>query len=764
MHWLILLYPNSSPRGFVRVLSRLPEMAKRKYMVDRWSAALVIWTIAGLMPIAPAAGQISFNRQIQPILSKHCAACHGPDEGSRQADLRLDTLAGATSDLGGYQAIVPGDPDSSELMIRINSDDDPMPPEDHRRLNEQETELLTRWISEGAEYETHWAFVAPRRPPVPQIPGDQWSTSPVDRFVRAALDDRSLTPNPPADRQRLLRRLALDLTGLPPDPALAAWWSANPEPEYYEVIVDRLLADPAFGEHWASMWLDLARYADTVGYASDETRTIWPWRDWVIRALNDNLPFDQFTTWQLAGDLLDQPGVDQQLATAFHRNTLNNNEGGTNDEEFRMLAVKDRASTTASTWLGLTIRCAECHSHKFDPVSHREYYQFLDFLNQTADADRSDEFPVLKLTGISGQDDPVSVPVLQELAGDQPRKTYVHQRGNFRSPGPVVTAAVPDFLHAWPEGARRDRHGLARWLFADDNPLTARVTVNRLWSRVFGRGLVETEEDFGTQGSPPSHPELLDWLAIEFRESEWDVKQLIKQLVMSSTYRQSAVTTPDNLQADPDNVWLSRGPRNRLSAEVLRDQALAISGLLSRKMYGPPVFPPNPIRSVTNAFQGTEVWTTSQGEDRYRRAIYTFLKRSQPHPLFETFDMGTRDVCSLRRIETNTPLQSFMTLNDEAFVEAAQALAVRMSAADTVDCQIAFGLQRALGRVPDCDQIRLLTALYCDSLAKYQREPESARQMAGAAARDAVDERACQLAALAVVANVILNLDAVLTK
>ncbi len=726
--------------------------------------------VLGMLPGGVAApgdalAQVSFNRQIRPILSRHCTACHGQDPDGRQAGLRLDTFAGATSDLGGYQAIVPGDPDASELIARITSDDDPMPPEEHPRLNADEIDLLTQWIAGGADYEVHWSFAVPRRPAIPAQSTDSWSTGPIDRFVFARLAERSLTPNAMADPRRLIRRLALDLTGLPPAAELVDSFADDPSLKNYEVIVDHLLADPAFGEHWASMWLDLARYADTVGYASDETRTIWPWRDWVIRALNQNMPFDQFSTWQLAGDLLEDASTDQRLATAFHRNTLSNNEGGTNDEEFRTVAVKDRASTTASTWLGLTLRCAECHSHKYDPVSHSEYYQFLDFFNQTADADRPDETPVLEWTMDSASpEQPVLVPVMQDLSGDQRRTTHIMQRGNFRNPGPPVRAGVPEFLHGWPADAPANRLGLARWLFSDQNPLTARVTVNRFWSRMFGRGLVETEEDFGTQGSLPSHPLLLDWLAVEFRENGWDMKRLLRQIVMSSTYRQSARVTPEKTQADPNNVWLSRGPRIRLSAEEMRDQALAISGLLSHKIGGPPVYPPNPIREVTNAFKGTEVWTVSEGEDRHRRAIYTFLKRSQPHPLFETFDMGSRDICSLRRIETNTPLQSFMTMNDEAFVEAAQALASRMAGAGTNGDPMGRGLRLALFREPRPTERQGLEELYRTAWTTYHDDPAAAREMSGRFAEGLDDRQAADLAALTVVANVILNLDAVLTK
>ncbi len=710
-------------------------------------------------------GQTDFNLTIRPILARHCTGCHGTDEATREADLRLDHFEGATADLGGYPAIVPGHPDSSLLINRITSDDDPMPPDGHVRLTGDEVETLRRWISDGASYEKHWSFELPVSVDPVVDPDDQWSTSTIDRFVWLRLGEKGLEPNGQAEPERLIRRLALDLTGLPPTQELVDSFAANVSIENYESIVDQLLVDQGFGEHWASLWLDLARYADSVGYAGDEPRTIWPWRDWLIRSLNENQPFDQFTMEILAGDLLNEPTESQRLATAFHRNTLSNNEGGTNDEEFRTISIKDRSSTTASTWLGLTMRCAECHSHKYDPISQIEYYQFLDFFNQTADADRPDETPVLKLESVTnGNGEPVSVPVLELVPDDQLRTTHLMKRGNFRNQGVAVAAATPAFLHLWPEDVSKDRLGLAKWIVLPENPLTARVIVNRYWSRLFGRGIVETEEDFGTQGTLPTHRELLDWLAIDFGSNGWDTKRLLKKLVMSATYRQSAVATSEKIDADPDNRWLSRGPRNRLTAEVVRDQALVIAGLLSRKMYGAPVYPPNPVKSVTNAFKGEEIWTVSEGEDRYRRAIYTYLKRSQPHPLFETFDMSTRDVCCLRRIATNTPLQSFMTLNDETFVEAAQALAIVMMAGEDVDTQIAIGLQRATMRQPTEAEIAALRGLYERSVAGFESDIAAARLMAGTRATAKSDAEMVRIAALVVVGNIILNLDSVLTK
>lgn len=961
-------------------------------MIFRSIQSLLLLFIGFLMGTSPTTvwGQVSFNDQIRPILTRHCTSCHGPDEASREADLRLDTFGGATADLGDYAAIVPGDADASLLVERITSSDDPMPPESFgRSLNAEEIDLLKRWINEGAPYEKHWAFKKPVQPAIPELSHAEESHHPIDAFILQKLNERDWQPNPPADPARLIRRLALDLTGLPPTRAMVDRFVAQPDQATYESIVDQLLESPSYGEHWASMWLDLARYADTVGYASDEDRTIWPWRDWLIEALNENKPFDDFTKEMLAGDLLPNPTEQQKLATAFHRNTLNNNEGGTNNEEFRTVAVKDRVSTTMNTWMGLTMRCAECHTHKYDPISQKEYYQFLDFFNQTADADRPNESPVLgtrptglrskieeldqtiedlwaqqrqkrpvwqtadvssaeteqgsvleiksdgsilatgnnpdhetwnvklkspSLNSISGmrielipddyhggrvgrgadgavvltqvqcfqneqvqpltkaaadysqkgfepanlirkeiadeneslgwavhhpqdgftkarsaivefekpisnsesneltvnlvfnsqwlrsnagrirlsftdleqpvdkykrgQLDPlktriqqlvnqrnakVNVPILTDLPAADRRQTHLMNRGNFQDLGEAVTAQTPESFHPFSESSPRNRLGVAEWLMDDENPLTARVTVNRLWSRLFGKGLVITEEDFGTQGTPPSHPELLDWLAIDLQTNAWNIKRAIKQMVMSRSYQRSGKTTQAHRESDPDNIYLARGPRFRLPAETIRDQALAVSGLLSSKMYGPSVFPPNPIKRVTNAFAGTDVWQTSQGEDRYRRSLYTFLKRSQPHPLFETFDISNRDVCSLRRINTNTPLQSFMTLNDEGFVEAAQALAIEMAKLETPEAQITRGLEKALVRPADPRKVSTLVNLYLESVEAYQKTPDEATKMLGHFASQHPNETHQELAALVIVANVILNLDEFLT-
>ncbi|MDA8743603.1 PSD1 and planctomycete cytochrome C domain-containing protein [Rubripirellula amarantea] len=967
----------------------------------------------------PACGEgtVDFNSEIRPILSKHCIACHGPDEADRQAGLRLDHFEGATEDLGGYSAIDVEDPEASEMIIRIETDDADLkmpPPEHAAAVTDNELALLKTWIAQGAVYQTHWSFSPPTRHATPMVSQGRVHNF-IDAFILEKAQARSLNQNPIAEPPSLVRRVCLDLTGFPPIAhsdlvqRCCQDFLNDPTQDHLSSLVDQLLQSNAYAEHWASMWLDLARYADTVGYSGDEQRDIWPWRDWLIRAIGDNKSYRDLSIEMIAGDMLPDATDEQRLATAFNRNTLSNNEGGTNDEEFRTIAIKDRLSTTINAWMGLTVRCAECHSHKYDPISQTEYYSLLDFFNQSADADRTDERPKLevipapdpkvtarlndqiaklekKLEGtnsvwneirpiemtsregtkfeqlsdnsilavgpnpakeeykftfeapagssiqairleaiphlrydnrvgrsgegafilsqirltqhdgeketriafadaendfnqvnqhartaiaetvesggkqgwavnhpvdgykahreaifqlaepliattdtkftvyllhdppwarlnlgcvristcnvenaakkyrdkeldpvrreihrlITERDAPVRVPVMEQLPNDRRRETFVMLRGNFQSPGEKVTAEFPKAFAPTDETISNDRLGLARWLFEESNPLTARVAANRYWARMMGIGIVETEEDFGTQGSPPSHPQLLDALAIELQDNNWDVQHLLKLIVMSATYQQSATVDENSLTIDPRNRLLSRGPRVRLSAEVVRDQALAVSGLLSNKMYGPPVYPPSPIKRVVNAFTGGFTWQESVDEDRYRRALYTYLKRSAPHPLFETFDMSSRDICSMRRLRTNTPLQSFMTLNDVTFIEAARALADKMlessqskkfSDPDTqLASEITQGLRAALYVEPDPNQIQVLSKLYRSSFERFQTDLDSAIEFAGnqEASKDTnlVKDNAAIIrkASMTLVANVILNLDGFLNN
>lgn len=674
--------------------------------------------LAGMAAGAP----VDFQREIRPLLAKKCMPCHGPDEHARKANFKIDTFDDVTGARGGYRGIVPGDSKQSRVAIRIAQPTSPMPPVGER-LTPREVELIRSWIDSGAEYKAHWAFQKPKQPQLPAVSDGKWVRNGIDAFVLARLDAEKLKPAPEADPYVLARRVSLDLTGLPPDPSRAAAFVQDPSPAAYERLVDELLASPRFGERWARMWLDLARYADTQGYEKDNRRIIWPYRDWVIQAFNKNIPFDRFTILQLAGDLL--PNADEQslIATGFHRNTMTNTEGGTDDEEFRDAAVKDRVAVTGQVWMGLTWGCAQCHSHKYDPLTHKEFYQLYGFFNQTEDSDKPDDRPVLKLAG-------ASTLILRDLPKEQRRTTRIHERGNFLNPGEPVEAATPEAFPPLQAGVAHDRLALANWLVSPANPLTARVQVNRFWARLFGRGIVETEEDFGTQGAPPSHPELLDWLATGFMNSGWDMKALLKTMVLSATYRQSSDLTPALLERDPNNRLLARGPRFRLDAEMVRDQALAASGLLSAKIGGPPVMPWQP-EGVWQVVYNGDRWAVSPGEDRYRRGIYTFLRRSAPYPSMIIYDAPTGETCTMRRIRTNTPLQALAALNDPALVEAAQHLALRVAGegkkSDKAKVEQMF--EALLVRAPRETETRRILALYQDARRDLRARAESAQKL-----------------------------------
>jgi hypothetical protein len=785
----------------------------------------LLYTAVGMAGLVAARASVaadqtpSFTRDIKGLLSNRCVRCHGPDAGSRHGGgdggLRLDTFAGATADLGGHAAIVPGRPEESEIIARITSDDPDLvmpPPDAGERLPAKQVELLKRWIAAGAAYEPHWAYVAPKRPTVPAVKNAAWPKNGIDRFILSKLEAEGLAPQAEADRATLARRLSLDLTGLPLSLDEIDAFVADTAPDAVEKLVDRLLAHDGYGEHMARQWLDLARYADSAGYADDPPRTIWGWRDWVVRAFDANMPFDQFTLRQIAGDLLPNATLDDKVATGFHRNTLTNSEGGTIDEEFRTVAIVDRVNTTMSTWMGTTIACCQCHDHKYDPLSQQEYFGLYAVLNNTADTDRRDETPVVRIPwgpidarravveqeiaeierqlpppakGVTeppefrpardlvkglrkklDDDKPASVPVLEELAGEKRRITKLQHRGNWQDLGPVVAEAVPAVFPPPEvgEGGRLDRMMLAKWLVDARNPLTARVVANRLWERLFGIGIVATSEEFGSQGELPSHPELLDWLACELVDRGWDTKAVMRLMVTSAAYRQTSRATSELIARDPENRLVACGPRVRLSAEVIRDQALAAAGLLSRKKGGPSVQPPQPNLGLSAAFGGGIDWKTSDGEDRYRRALYTTWRRSNPYPSMATFDAPSREVCTVRRPRTNTPLQALVTLNDPVYVEAAQALARRMvrEGGSTSPERAARGFRLVLARQPTAAEIDRLVRLHDDALAGFKNDLDDAKKMAtdplGPVPSDlpiALDD----LASWTVVANVILNLD-----
>ena len=745
--------------------------------------------------------------------------------------MRLDTFDGATEDLGGYSAIVPGEANKSELIIRVSEDDADLvmpPPEAGETLSADEVTLLRRWINGGAEYEPHWSYTRISRPMIPMVSDLSWPRNQIDRFILAKLEAEDLEPSQEADRMTLSRRLALDLTGLPIAPEQVDKFVADISTDAFKKFVDTLLSHPGYGEHMARSWLDLARYADSAGYADDPPRTVWPYRDWVIRAFDTNMPFDDFTVKQLAGDLLPDTLPDNQIATAFHRNTLTNNEGGTIDEEFRSVAVVDRVNTTLSTWMGTTIACAQCHDHKYDPLSQQDFFGLYAIFNNTADADRKDESPLVsipwepvdakrrplekelaailkavpemkKITPkkqVQPRGEPpelrplrkhvdalrrriagvkaVAVPVMEELQDDKRRVTKLQYRGNWQDLGPVIEEHIPAVFRQ-PEladGQRVGRLKLAEWLVDQENPLTARVLVNRLWEQIFGIGIVSTSEEFGSQGELPSHPELLDWLACEFIDSGWDIQAIQRLIVTSATYRQSSKPTPELLEYDPENRLLACGPRVRLSAEVIRDQALAAAGLLSLKKGGPSVHPPQPDLGLKAAFGAGIDWKTSAGEDRYRRAIYTTWRRSNPYPSMATFDAPNREVCTIRRPRTNTPLQALVTLNDPVFVEAAQALARRiiLESEANAEAQATRGFRLVLTREPRPNEVERLVKLYEETHTQYMTQPGAAMAMAtkprGLLPEEILkhfdgnmNEAHIHLAAWTVVGNVLLNLD-----
>ena len=1153
---------------------------------SRWGRfGLVIPGLMAAMGLSAAAPNLEFNRDIRRILSDNCFQCHGPDAGGGKAGkktLRLDLPEAAYARRDGTAAIVPGHPEQSEVIRRIQSKDpdDQMPPPDSgKTLSAADRTTLEEWIRQGGTYSQHWAYVAPTRPPVPAVEARNWPRNPIDHFILARLEQERLKTNPEADTQALERRASLDLTGLPPATRSATRSENSAQPRDYERFVDELLSSRAYGEHWARLWLDLARYADSSGYADDPARSIWAYRDYVIRSFNANKPFDVFTLEQLAGDLLPNPTEDQQIATAFHRNTMTNNEGGTSDEEFRNVALVDRVNTTMAVWMGTTMACAQCHNHKYDPISQEDYFRLFAILNNTADADRGDESPVMPLfsheqkrfkatteseigrletilarttpelakdqivwesrvskplpwqtmipgkvtsragavmrsgndgivhAGRSGKTDsyvvelssndaqpvqalrlevlpedgtptgrvghadgnfvltrvqarivpdkpsvpkarhvrielpgkerilslaevqifqgdknvaqsgearqsstafegpaklaidgntngdfngarstthtetssnpwwevdlkqPVAidrvtlwnrtdgsqerlsgfrvvlldenrmpvwdqvvaeppkpskelrpdasrpvefriasadfeakgfeaalvlsnsdpsqkgwsvapqlthrhqltlvpthpfsvgpgsnlvitldhqskqehatlaafrfsrtsdtraaeilqipapvlsalarpqslrsaaekttlashhrsvaprlqpqrdslaelrkklselkpqttVPVLRELAGKDRRKTLIQLRGNYLNLGQEVPEGLPASLGLASSAQRPDRLELARWLMDKRNPLTARVVANRLWESVFGIGLVRTSEEFGSQGEPPSHPELLDWLAMELVDSGWDLKHLLRLMVTSAAYRQSSKVTPEHLARDPENRWLARGPRFRLSAEMIRDQAMAVSGLLSDRMHGPPVKPAQPKLGLSAAFGSGTDWETSMGEDRFRRGIYTTWRRSNPYPSMATFDAPNREVCQVRRERSNTPLQALVTLNDPVYIEAAQSLGRRMAlSGGTVPQRLQSGFQQCLHRAPSSAELASLNTLLERSRQRFQTDTAKAKRMAtepiGALPAD-LD--ATDAAAWTSVANVLMNLDEFLMK
>ena len=880
--------------------------------------------------------EVDFSTEIKPILNKHCITCHGGVKQSGGFSILFEEEAFALNE-SGLPAIVPGSPNSSELIKRLtHSDPELRMPYERAPLSEGEIDLLKTWIKQGAKWGKHWAYEPVKKPKTPELVqlagiGTRNNPSnilPIDQFVGEKLEENGMSFSHEEQPMRLLRRVSLDLTGLPPSHSLVADFSGGKIT--YEQAVDQLLDSDAYGEKWATWWLDLARYADTKGYERDVSRTMWPYRDWVIRAFNDDKPFDEFTIEQLAGDLLPNPTQDQLTATAFHRNTMNNDEGGTEDEEFRVAALLDRVNTTYEVFQSTTMACVQCHSHTYDPIRHEEFYQSAAFFNNTRDEDTHDEEPKLRFygeeqkgqidallnwvkenegetaaklradflkfyepkyaahlatdfnnaelidtkwlglqsggsaiyehidtqgsdqllmsyrTGLDGtkviirrenaegeilatfvmnktQGDIVreipfkvlttpvdlyieannpkaapqqttstivwfafvpslkgkektglakaqgdweklltfrgtTLPILIENPPYMARKTKVFERGNWMVLGEEVTPKTPEEFGGWQKEWPANRLGFSYWLTSPDNPLTARTLVNRIWDQLFGRGIVATLEDMGSQSEPPTHPELLDYLAWKtMNDHGWSMKSLIREIVTSSTYKQSSIVTAAAFRQDPDNRWYARGPKFRLSAEQIRDQALTASGLLNRKMYGPSVKPPQPEGIWQTVYNG-ESWTESEGEDKYRRGIYTFMKRTSPYPSFITFDAASREVCLGKRLVTNTPLQALATLNDPVYLEAAKKLGENSWARSSGNAEkaIALAYEQLVFHPISEGKKKTLLELYASAKAEFSSDSTALREFYAGAQPE--------VAAMGVVANAMMNLDEFLTK
>ncbi len=648
---------------------------------------------------------VSYNFHVRPILSDKCYACHGPDINKREASLRLDIADSAykaLKDDSSTFVIVPGDPKHSALYQRIVAEDSSMlmpPVESNLRLTHREIEILKKWIKQGAKYEPHWAFTPPELPEIPEVDDEDWTVNEIDYFILEKLEDKKLEPNDEADKEHLLKRASLDLTGLPPTIEMMDAFLADDSENAYEKVVDQLLASPAYGEKMALHWLDVARYADSYGYQDDNVRGQWPWRDWVIHAFNKNLSYDKFLTWQLAGDMLPSATKEQILATAFNRNHKFTEEGGVIEEEYRVEYVTDKTNTFGKGVLGLTVECAKCHDHKYDPVAQKEYFSLFAFFNNTFEKGYEGDItlselakpPILYLkdeeienilTFINREKRDTST-IMVSVMGERDtlRRTFVLNRGVYDAPGTEVFPSTPKAVLPFDEKLPKNRLGLAQWTISKNNPLTSRVYVNQLWQEFFGRGIVKTTGDFGMQGELPTHPELLDWLAVDFMEQGWDIKRLVKQFVMSATYRQSSVVTEKKLKRDPENIYLSHSPRNRLPAELIRDVVLASSGLLVKKIGGPSVKPYQPKgiwESATSGRGALATYRQDHGESLYRRGMYTFIKLTAPPPSMMVFDASNRDQCEVKRLRTNTPLQALVMMNDPQVLEASRVLAAKL--------------------------------------------------------------------------------------
>lgn len=731
-------------------------MIQKKYMMPGL-AVLIIIALAmfgklyfGKIVIPKKSNAISYNRDVRPILSDKCFACHGPDANKRKAGLRLDLESGALAELPenkGHYAIVPGHPEESELIKRIESVDPkvvmPLPESNLPRLSAEEVEIFRKWIKNGAKYEKHWAFVLPVKAPLPEVRKGSWVQNEIDNFILQQIENAGLRPNDEAQKEILIKRAFVDLTGLAPQYDKIEFWANNSADNWYQQLLDTLLQKPAYGEKMAILWLDLARYADSFGFQDDNIRTQWPWRDWVIHAFNKNMPYNQFLTWQLAGDLMPDATKENILATGFLRNHKYTEEGGVIDEEYRVFYNVDKTKTYGKAILGMTIECAQCHDHKYDPFSQKDYYRLYAFFNQSkeigyeGDVGQSTPAKNPKLF-ITAEEREVLMPYINavdtstlqvSVMGDSTwrRPTYVLNRGSYDAPTDVrvyptaLESVMPYDTLKYPQ----NRLGLAEWTVDENNPLTARVFVNFIWQDIFGKGIVKTSGDLGLQGELPTHPELLDWLAVDFMEHNWDIKYLVKKIMLSGTYRQSAEVSKKQLEVDPDNNLYARSPRVRFKAEMVRDWVLSSSGLLNPEIGGPSVKPYQPKGIWESTTSGRGVLATykqDHGSDLYRRGMYTFIKLTAPPPSMMIFDASNRDECEAKRTSTNTPLQALVMLNDPTVLEAARVMAERISTSPKdLDKKVEQVFESILVRKPSDFEKESLEE-YCENQLEYFKE------------------------------------------
>ena len=756
------------------------------------AVATSVFIYAKNKPKEKLPAKVDFNNHIRPILSDRCFKCHGPDEKQRKANLRLDIADSAFAALKespGSFAIVPGDPAHSQVFLRISSTDTSEqmpPPSSNVSLSAYEIKLIEKWIRQGAEYKTHWAFIAPQPQQLPETENKEWAKNEIDQFVLDKMESIGLSPNEQADKERLLKRVCFDLTGLPPTIEMQEKFLNDNTANAYDKIIDELLASPHYGEKMAVNWLDVARYADSHGYQDDGLRTMWPWRDWVIHAFNENYSYEKFVTWQLAGDLLPEPTKEMLLATGFNRNHKITQEGGVIDEEYRLEYVTDRTNTFAKTFLAMTFECAKCHDHKFDPIPQRAYYSTFAFFNQVNEKGLLGDIMLASLADppnmkISSDDvknvlqfinkkDTAAVLVMIMKDSSKVRTTHILKRGVYDQPGDSVFFNTPPKIFQFDSTKlEKNRLGLAKWLLDKKHPLTARVFVNRIWQEFFGRGLVKTSGDFGMQGEPPSHPELLDWLALDFMNNGWDIKRLVKQIVTSSTYCQSSLVTKEKLSKDPENIFLSRSLRARYAAEFVKDLVLSSSGLMNDEIGGPSIKPYQPKgiwESSTSGRGQLARYVQDHDEKLYRRGMYTFIKRTVPPPSMLTFDGANRDQCEVKRVRTNTPLQALVLLNDPQVLEAARVLAEKLSVEKlTEEQRIEKAFRLVICRKATEKEKQILFDYYKKEKEQFSKQPAKAGNFlkAGEYKHETIADK-ITTAALMQVVHTIYNMEEAITK